>query len=37
MEVLETKNQDQPKQTIVINQQPVPRSNGLGQRVLYWL
>lgn len=30
MEVLETKNQDQPKQMIVINQQPVPRSNGLG-------
>ena len=29
MEELETKNQEQPKQTIII-QQPVSRSNGLG-------
>lgn len=30
MEELEAKNQDQSKQTIVINQQAAPRSNGLG-------
>lgn len=30
MEELEAKNQDQSKQTIVINQQLTPRSNGLG-------
>lgn len=30
MEELEVKNQEQPKQTIIINQQAVSRSNGLG-------
>lgn len=30
MEELEVKSQEQPKQTIIINQQTVSRSNGLG-------
>lgn len=30
MEELETKTQEQPKQTIIINQQPTSHTNGLG-------